>query len=84
MDISSDYSLTGLNTNSACFMLSHYVTVDSVRLKLGETETRWYYNTTEQRQKLAAEVPEPYLSAVMAVWGGTPTVAESVEGGDKL
>jgi len=71
MNITSDYSLTCLNTNSACFAVSHYVNVDGVKLKLGETETRWYYNTTEQRQKLATEVPEPYLSAVLAVWNSS-------------
>jgi len=33
-----------------------------------------YINSVDGRDELMAEVPEPYLSAVLAVWGEKPTV----------
>ena len=33
-----------------------------------------YINSTAGRQELAEELAEPYLSAVLAVWGDAPTV----------
>lgn len=35
-----------------------------------------YINSIHGREQLAEGLPEPYLSAVLAVWGDTPTVVE--------
>ena len=40
-----------------------------------------YVNSVSGRKQLAAELPEPYLSAVLAVWGSVPTV-DDPEGGE--
>lgn len=36
-----------------------------------------YINSARGREQLTAELPEPYRSAVLAVWDDTPTVSES-------
>ena len=33
-----------------------------------------YVNSAEDRKHLKAELPEPFLSAVLAIWGDAPTV----------
>lgn len=35
---------------------------------------RAYYNHAKGREQLEAELTEPYLSAVFAVWGNEPTL----------
>jgi hypothetical protein len=38
-----------------------------------------YMNSPSGRQQVQAEIPEPYQSAIFAVWGESPTVADPVE-----
>lgn len=40
-----------------------------------------YVNSVEGREQLAGEVPEPYLSAVFAVWGDVPVIVEESDTG---
>lgn len=35
---------------------------------------RAYVNNASDREQLKADLPEPFLSAVFAVWGDAPTV----------
>lgn len=35
-----------------------------------------YANSESGRQRMDKEVPEPYRTAIFAVWGDTPTVTE--------
>jgi len=37
---------------------------------------RAYMNSPSGRQQVQDEVPEPYRSAIFAVWGESPTVAD--------
>lgn len=46
-----------------------------------EIEQLWrktYTNSEIGRQDLREEVPEPYLSEILTVWGNTPTVIEKL------
>jgi len=38
-----------------------------------------YYNSTTERELVNAKVPEPYRTAIMLVWGDTPTVSDGKE-----
>lgn len=53
-----------------------YITREGVRYEVGQPHRRAYVNTAGGRAELAAELAEPYLSSVMAVWGDAPTVEE--------
>jgi len=60
-----------------------YVEDGGVEYAMGEPHRRAYVNSERGRSEIAAELPEPYLSAVMAVWGSMPTVDETpVPGGE--
>lgn len=60
-----------------------YVEDGGVEYAVGEPHRRAYVNSERGRQEIASELPEPYLSAVMAVWGGAPTVEEAdLSGGE--
>ena len=52
------------------------VTVDGVEYVIGEPHRCSYINSGSGRDSLEAEVSEPYLSAILAVWGDTPIVEE--------
>lgn len=45
---------------------------------IGEPWRRAYYNSIEGRQQVQEEVPEPYRSVIMLMWGDTPMVSQTV------
>jgi hypothetical protein len=53
-----------------------YVEDEGVEYAVGEPHRRAFVNSERGRHEIAFELAEPYLSAVMAVWGGFPTVDE--------
>lgn len=58
------------------------LTQDSVSVLKQVNNQNWrksYLNSEQGRQELQAEVTEPYLSEVFAVWGAKPTVIEEVQ-----
>lgn len=62
-------------------MIIDMLTKNSVSIKK-QTETgiwrKAYVNSEQSRQELQTEVPEPYLSEILEVWGDAPTVIEEV------
>lgn len=64
-----------LSSDSVNIMRRKYVVADGVEYLLTKTSDG-YSNNALDRARLAADVPEPYLSGVMAVWGDTPTKAD--------
>ena len=58
-----------------------YIEDGGVEYAVGEPHRRAYVNSERGRAEIAAELPEPYLSAVMAVWGDVPTVVEDNNSG---
>lgn len=53
-----------------------YIEDGGVEYTVGEPHRKAYVNSERGRAEIAAELPEPYLSAVLAVWGEAPTVIE--------
>ena len=56
-----------------------YATVEGKEYPIGEPWRRAYANSERGKAQAQAEVPEPYRSAIFAVWGDTPTVEEPSE-----
>jgi hypothetical protein len=54
-----------------------YVEDGGVEYAVGEPHRCAYVNSERGRAEIAAELPEPYLSAVLAVWSDAPTVIEN-------
>lgn len=72
-------TLDMLTQDSVSLKKQQYATVDGKEYPIGQPWRRAYINSTQGRAQVQAEVPEPYLSAIMAVWGNSPTVAEQTE-----
>jgi hypothetical protein len=66
--------LNGLTTDGVTVIKQKYTTIEGVDYNIGEQWAKGYANSTQGRQEVQAEVIEPYLSAVMAMWGDSPTV----------
>ncbi|MGM9567974.1 MAG: hypothetical protein ACI3W6_07340 [Clostridia bacterium] len=78
MEIKNKISLDVLNEDSVTVKMWQYIEVDGEALHMGELHAKAYMNSERGREELAEEVPEPYLSAVLSVWGEEPTVEETV------
>lgn len=72
------FFLDMLTQDSVSVRKQKFVLVDDVEYPIGDPWRRAYVNSTFGRQQVQNEVPEPYLGAIMAVWGDTPTVADPV------
>ena len=73
-------TLDMLTQDSVSLKKQQYTTVDGQEYPIGEPWRRAYINSVQGRAQVQAEVPEPYRSAIFAVWGDTPTVADNPEG----
>ena len=51
--------------------------IEGVAYELGLPFRKAYVNSENGRTALLAEVAEPFISAVLAVWGATPTVEDN-------
>jgi len=72
----SEITLDNLSTTSVSVKTMNYTTIDSVKYYVGEPHRCAYANSTRGRTDITAALAEPYLTAVMAVWGTEPTVTE--------
>jgi hypothetical protein len=73
-------TLDALTKNSVSVKRQKTITADGSTYEIGEPHRCAYANSASGREQIAKELPEPYLSAVLAVWGSVPTVDEP-EGG---
>jgi len=72
-------TLDMLTQDSVSLKKQQHITVNGVEYPIGEPWRRAYINSVQGRAQVQAEVPEPYLSAIMAVWGDVPTITEQAE-----
>jgi len=70
------FSLDMLTETSVSVKTQKYVEDGGVEYAVGEPHRRAYVNSERGRAEIAAELPEPYLSAVMAVWGDSAKVID--------
>lgn len=78
MEIKTRISLDVLNEYSVTVKTQQYIDIEGEELNVGELHARAYANSERGRAELAEEVPEPYLSAVFAVWGDESKVKEEM------
>ena len=75
MDIKTRIYLDMLTENSVTVKTQQYIDIEGEEVTVGEIHARAYPNSERGRAELAEYVPEPYLNAVLTVWGDEPTVA---------
>ena len=71
--------LDSLTINYVHLRKQNFTTIDGVEYPIGQTWRRAYVNSTAGRSQVQTEVPEPYKTAILAVWGDTPTVEEPAQ-----
>ena len=72
-------SLDELNKDSVSVVTRKYIEEDNIKYFVGDIHRRAYINSKEGREEINNELEEPYLSAVITIWGDTPTVVISPE-----
>ena len=72
--IKQEISLDELDVYKVSVETKQFVEVDGVLYQIGTPHRRAYSNSSQDRVLISEELAEPYLSAVMAVWGDEPTV----------
>lgn len=72
-------TLDMLTQDSVSVQKQKYFEQDGQQYPIGQPWRRAYINSEQGRALVNAEVPEPYKSAIFAVWGDTPTVTEQAE-----
>lgn len=68
--------LDKLTQDSVSVKIQRYIVVDGQEYPIGEPYRKAYVNSVSGRQAVENEVPEPYRSAIFAVWGDEPTVGD--------
>jgi len=81
MEIVTEYYIDKLNIKSVSIAKQEFLVRESSEQKLGELHRKAYFNSEDGRAELSEEIPEPYVSAVLAVWGNVPTAEDG--GGDE-
>ena len=69
-----------LTQDSVSIRKQQFAVIDGKEYPIGEPWRRAYVNSVQGRTQVQAEVPEPYQSAIFAVWGNAPTVPDNPEG----
>ena len=67
--IQSDLTITWLDENKVCFLNRTRINVNDEWVYIGEAEIQEFHNMNEGLKLLKSSVPEPFLTAVLAVWG---------------
>ena len=71
-------TLDMFNQDSVSVKKQQYVTgMDGEQYPTGEPWRRAYVNSIQGRIDMQNEVAEPYKTAIMTVWGSTPTVVNA-------
>ena len=65
-----------LTTESVSIARQRYFIDDGVEYSIGPPHRSAYVNSVRGRGEIAAALAEPYLSAVLAVWGEETTVPD--------
>ena len=65
-----------LLTNTNAVLEKINLTEEGIRI--GEINRTGYTNSITGRELAHNNIPEPYLSAIMLVWGGAPSVDETM------
>ena len=72
-------TLDNLTENSVSVLTQQFASLNGQTVQVGENHRTAFVNSEYGRIELKDKLPEPYLSAVMAVWGENPTVEQEAE-----
>jgi uncharacterized protein (DUF736 family) len=70
-------TLDMLTKDSVSIKKQQHTVIEGREYEIGQPWRRAYVNSAQGREQVEVEVPEPYKSAIFAVWGDAPTVDEN-------
>lgn len=65
-----------LTSDNVSIKTQQYMTMNGTEYAIGHPNRCSYVNSERGRAEISMALEEPYLSAVMAVWGSAPTVSD--------
>ena len=77
MTITTKTTLDCLCENSVSVLKQNYITVGNADVQIGDNHRRAFVNSLSGRAAVSEYIGEPYISAVLGVWGDAPTVTEN-------
>ena len=78
MDIEERKTVDMLTKDSVSILTQKFINLDGVETQVGENHRMSYSNSANGRKTLENEQPEDVVSAVLAIWGDSPTVEEPI------
>jgi len=66
-DVKEEWAISWLDQEKACFLVQTKIQVNDGWTQVGETEIKEFKNSKESLKLLSSSVPEPYLTAALAV-----------------
>ena len=69
-------SLHMLTSDSVSISKQNVTIINGVEYTIGNMWMKAYANSIRGREEMIAEVPEPYKSVILLMWGGSPTITE--------
>jgi hypothetical protein len=70
------YTLGMLTQDGVVVVKQQYFEQDGTHYPIGQPWYRAYRNSVQGRIQVQTEVPEPYRSVIMLMWGDSPTIEE--------
>lgn len=72
-------TLDMLAKDSVSVKKQKYILQDNIEYPIGDIWRRAYINSTQGRNQIQEEIPEPYRSVIMLMWGDSPTATEELK-----
>lgn len=69
-------NLVLLTKNSVSIEKQKITTINGVEYLIGDRWNKQYCNSPKGRLLLESEIEEPYKSAILSMWGNTPTIED--------
>lgn len=76
MEIFNEYSIEHLDQYTVSIAKRRYVIIESEKLYLDGDLTEVYINSVLERVTVQENIPAPYITAIMAIWGDQPTTED--------
>lgn len=67
-----------LTINSVSILTQKFIDIEGVPTQVGSNHRTAYTNSALSREALQSEQPEDVVNAVLAMWGDTPTVVDTI------
>lgn len=74
MEIKEEIKIELLNKDSVSVVVTKYIEYEGQKLEVGESTRTGYTNSKKGREELKEQIKEPYLGAILAVWGDKESV----------